>query len=202
MVNFFKSDTTPVGLRNIASSLRRLGWVGFWFQVVLGVIPIVVLIIKMFSGQSQINTPFGLFLTFVCLLALLLTMYWSFHYVRLGRKLKDADLRFPKGAVIQSLWIGLTINIVGMICAVLIGMGRLATLTFNMLTFPQGATVITSQAQNNVINRTPWIAPSDMIILQAIINTIAAELVGIIIAILLLNKMMQHLHSTQVQTNI
>lgn len=202
MVNFFKSDIPSIGPQRMASSLRRLGWVGLWLQVILGFIPVLVLIIKVLSGQSQITTSLGLFLTIACLLALLLAIYWCFHYVRLARKLEDADLRPVKAVVIRSLWIGLTINIVGMFCAVLIAMGRIGTLTLNMLRLPQGATIITPGTGGDLINRGPLMTPSDMIIIQAMINTIAAELVGIIIALLLLSKMMQHLfHSAQVETD-
>lgn len=200
MVNFFKSDIPPINPHRMASSLRRLGWIGFWLQVALGFIPILVLIIKVLSGQSRVNTSLGLFLAIACLLTLLLAMYWCFHYVRLARKLEDTQMRPAKVAVIRSLWIGLTINIVGMICAVLIAMKLIGTLTLKMLKLPQGATIITPGTAGS-INQSPLLTPSDMITIQAMINTIAAELVGIIIALLLLSKMMQHLfHSAQVET--
>ncbi len=195
MFNLFKSDIPPISPQRMASSLRRLGWIGFWLQVFLGFIPILVLIIKVISGKSRVNTSLGLFLAIICLLALLLAMYWCFHYVRLARKLENADLRPAKAAVVRSLWMGLTINIVGMVCAVLIAMKLIATLTFNMLKLPQGATVIAPGAGSNLINQSPLLTPSDMITTQAMINTIAAELVGIIITLLLLSKMTQNLFS-------
>ncbi|WP_013324957.1 DUF3611 family protein [Gloeothece verrucosa] len=196
MINFFKSDIPPISPQRMANSLRRMGWVGFWLQVILGFIPFLYLIVRLLKSQSRGTTSLELFVVIACLVGLLLTMYWSFQYVRLGRKLENADLRRPKVAVLRSLWMGLMINIVGMLCALLIALGRVGTLTLNMLSLPQGATIITPGAGGDFSNRSPLITPSDMITIQAMINTIAAELIGIIIALLLLSKMTQHLFNS------
>lgn len=192
MVNFFKSNAAPLSLSGLAHHLRRLGWLGLGLQGLFGLIPILVLIIRVITHYSRSPASVGLFLAVACLLALLLAMYWCFHYVRLARKLETARLRSAQGTVIRVLWTGLIINIVGMVCAVLIAIAKTATLTINMLRLPQGATIITSEAVGNRANQVSLITPSDMITLQAMINTIAAELVGIIIALLLLRKAMQH----------
>jgi hypothetical protein len=203
MGNFFKSDISSSSPQRMASSFRRLGWVGFWLQVFLGFIPILVLMIKVLSGQSRVNTSWGLFLVIACLLALLLAIYWCFQYVRLARKLRDVDNRPTRAAVMRSLWMGLTINIVGMICAVLIAMKLIGKLTLNMLRLPQGATVITPGIGGTSFYQNQLLTPSDMITVQATINVIAAELVGIIIALLLLRKMMKHsFHPTPVETEM
>jgi hypothetical protein len=192
MANFFTANTAPLSLPRLAHSLRRLGWIGLLLQGLLGLIPILVLIVRVITHYTQNPPSLGLFLAISCLLALLLAMYWCFHYVRLAHKLETAKLRSAQGAVIRALGIGLTINIVGMVCAVLIAIAKTATLTINMLRLPQGATIITSEVVGNRGNQVSLITPSDMITLQAMINTIAASLVGIIIALLLLRKAMQH----------
>ena len=195
MSNFPQSNKTNLSLPRLAHSLRRLGWIGLGLQAIFGFIPILVLIVRFLTRYTQSSPSLGLFLAFVCLLALLLAMYWCFHYVGLANKLEKGKLRSAQGTVIRAIWVGLTINIVGMICAVVIAIAKTATLTLNMLRLPQGATIITSQATGNGVTQGSLISPSDMIILQALINSIAAELVGIIIALLLLRKAIQHFFS-------
>jgi uncharacterized membrane protein YidH (DUF202 family) len=195
MSDFFQSNKTALSLPHLAHSLRRLGWIGLGLQGILGFIPILVLIVRVLTRYTQSSPSLGLLLAVICLLALLLAMYWCFHYVGLADKLEKGKLRSAQGTVIRTLGVGLTINIVGMICAVLIAIAKTATLTLNMLRLPQGATIITTQATGNGVTQGSLITPSDMIILQALINTIAAELAGIIIALLLLRKAIQHFFS-------
>jgi len=192
MSNFPQSNKTNLSLPRLAHSLRRLGWIGLGLQAIFGFIPILVLIVRVLTRYTQSSPSLGLFLAVICLLALLLAMYWCFHYVGLAYKIEKGKLRSAQGTVIWTLGVGLTINIVGMICAVLIAIAKTATLTLNMLRLPQGATIITTQATGNGATQGSLITPSDMIILQALINTIAAELVGIIIALLLLRKAIQY----------
>ncbi len=80
-----------------------------------------------------------------------------------------------------------------MVIAVFIALSRVGALTFKMLTLPPGATVITpNQIGTTVATPGAMIAPSNMIAIQAMINTIAAGLVGLVVALLLLYQVGQH----------
>jgi hypothetical protein len=62
-----------------------------------------------------------------------------------------------------------------------------------MLTLPQGGTVIApNQIGTTVAAPGALITPSNMIAIQAMINAIAAGLVGAIVALLLLYQVGQH----------
>jgi Protein of unknown function (DUF3611) len=80
-----------------------------------------------------------------------------------------------------------------MVIAVLIALLRVGELTVKMLTLPQGATVIAPNQIGTTIG-TPGalITPSNMIAIQAMLNIIAAGVVGTIVALLLLYQVGQH----------
>ncbi len=168
----------------MATSLRRLGWIGFWLEGAFGLIPILVIIIRVLLNPRPFSSSLGLVLAIASLLALLLAMFWCFYYVLLARRLQRDGSRPSKGQVIGALWLGLKINIIGMICAGLIAMSQVGILTINMLRLPQGALI--APGTNNYL-----ISASDLISVQAMINTILAQLVGMIITLLLLNQLTQ-----------
>jgi mannose/fructose/N-acetylgalactosamine-specific phosphotransferase system component IID len=127
---------------------------------------------------------------------LLFSIYWCFRYTRLANKLEIRDLRPAKSQVIRDLKLGLIANIGSMAIAVLIAMARVGELTFKMLAVPQGSTVITPNQTRTMLTQGPPIAASDTIAIQAMVNTIAAGLVGVVVALLLLYLVGQH-HSPQ-----
>lgn len=200
MFNFLNSEAPGPTPQQIARSFRWLGWAGFWLQALLGFIPILVLVTNVLSkpGQQQQTGGFslGLWLAILCLVVLLFSIYWCFRYTKLADKLVIRDLRPAKSEVIRDLKLGLLANIGIMAIAVLIALSRVATLTIKMLTLPQGATVITpNQLGTTLASPGALITPSNMIAIQAMINTIAAGLVGLIVALLLLYQVWQHRNS-------
>jgi hypothetical protein len=56
---------------------------------------------------------------------------------------------------------------------------------FRVLTLPPGAIPLFDQRQGLNLNANQWIVPLDVVWLQALINTIAAQLVGVVISLLL-----------------
>jgi hypothetical protein len=195
MFDFLKSESTSPTPQQIAHSLRWLGWIGFWLQILLGFIPILVVVIYAFfrSGRGQGGIiSLGLWLAIACLVILLFSIYWCFRYTQLAKKLEIRDLRPTKSQLGRDLKLGLLANIGIMAIAVLIAMLRVGELTVKLLILPQGATVITPNPATTMLAPGAMIAPSNMIAIQAMVNTIAAGLVGVIVALLLLYRVGQH----------
>lgn len=198
MFNFLTQNSSPPNVQQISFAFRRWGWVGFWVQVAFAFIPVLILIFALFFTNNPADSRaeqlyVGEFLAFACLLVLVFTIYWCFRYVQLSKKLKDPQLRPPKAEVIQCLWIGLIANTLGMVCAVIVAMGRVLTLLWQMLSIPQGAVRLTTPGtQQAVINRGTLVVPLHMVGIQAMLSTIAAELVGIVVALWLLRLVHQH----------
>ncbi len=195
MFDFLKSESANPTPQQIARSCRWLGWVGFGLQALLGFIPILVVVTTvLFSpGQSQRSGfSVGLWLAIACLIILLFSIYWCFRYTQLANRLEIRDLRPAKSQVIQDLKLGLLANLGIMAIAVLIALSRVGELTFKMLILPQGATVITPSPTGRLVAQGAIITASNMIAIQALINAIAAGLIGVIVALLLLYQVGQH----------
>lgn len=199
MFEFLKSESTSPTPQQVARSLRWLGWGGFWLQALLGFIPVLVVVTNVLSkpGQQQRSGfSVGLWLAIACLIIMLFSIYWCFRYTRLANQLENPDLRPAKSQVIRDLKLGLLANIGMMALAVLIALLRVGGLTFKMLTLPQGATVIApNQIGTTVAAPGALITPSNMIAIQAMINAIAAGLVGAVVALLLLYQVGKHRNS-------
>jgi len=194
MFDFLNPDAAGTTPQQIARSLRWLGWSGFWLQALLGFIPLLVVVTAMLTriGQQQGGFSFGIVLAIVCLIILIFSIYWCFRYTQLASKLEHRELRPAKSQVSRDLKLGLLANLGIMAIAVLIALVRVGVLTFNMLVLPQGSTVIAPQQAGTTIAQGALISPSNMIAIQAMVNAIAAGLVGVVVALLLLYQVSLH----------
>ncbi|MDY7004880.1 MAG: DUF3611 family protein [Cyanobacteriota bacterium] len=197
MFNLLMQGSTPPKVQEVASAFRRWGRIGFWVQIVFAFIPVIILIFALFINNNPVESRaaklyIGEFFAFGCLLALVFSIYWCFRYIQLSKKLEDPQQRPSKAEVIQCLWIGLIANLTGMVCAVIVSMARVTTLLWQMLSIPQGASLISSPGEGTMINRGTVIVPLHMVGIQAMLSTIAAELVGIMVALLLLRLISQN----------
>lgn len=189
MFNFLDSDAPSSTPQQIARSFRWLGWIGFGLQSLLGFIPILVVIANVFSKPGQQQTggfSSGLLMAIVCLIILFFSIYWCFRYTQIANRLENPDRRPAKAQVIRDVKWGLIANIGIMTIAVIVALFRVGELTFTMLRLPQGATVITANQVGSTVAQGAVISPSNMIAVQAMVNAIAAGLVGAVVALLLL----------------
>lgn len=112
-------------LQRISGALRRLGWVRFWAQVVLGVVVVGVLVFNNIGGRLVANAARaiglgpGISLTTLSFLLLLWCIWQSWLVVRCGRALaspvrpsKGETARLIKRGVLADL-VGLTLAVVG-----------------------------------------------------------------------------------------
>ncbi|MGK7874978.1 MAG: DUF3611 family protein [Xenococcaceae cyanobacterium] len=190
---FNRLSHTPPSPRQIAVTFRRLGWIGFWCQVVLGLIPVMVATFQWFFSSK--NLPMGVpdsgnILSFVDILTLIFTIYWCFRYTRLASKLEDSNQRPAKVSVIREVWIGIIANVGVIFLAALIGMVTVGGLLYVIMSLPQGAAAILLPTPGGkVINPGPIIVPMDMLGLLAVMNVILAGLVGVIVSLWLLYRL-------------
>lgn len=190
-------ESNPTSFPQIANAFRRGGWIGFWLQVGFGVVPVFLILFALFlsPAKNRLGQSFvGVILAYACLIALGFTIYWCFRYTQIGNQLDDPQRRPTKASVTRTLWIGLSANIVGMSCAVVVALWKVGVLLFKMLSVPPGAAMIDNSGGGpTIVSRSgPIIVPMDLIALQAAVNAIAAELVGIIVAAFLLYMVTQN----------
>ena len=195
MLKLLESDSPPPSVRRIATEMRIIGWTGFWLQLFFGFIPVAFAVFFLFiprnttklGGSGSIAFFFG----YASLIALVFTIYWCYRYTRIGQKLTNPDLRPSRFEVSRTLSIGLLVNLMGMIFAVIVAMYQVNNLLVKLLSLPQGSATIFNPAQGgSVVARVP-ITPLQMMGLQAVISAIAAELIGLIVALWLLHRVNQ-----------
>ncbi|MGK7930148.1 MAG: DUF3611 family protein [Microcystaceae cyanobacterium] len=181
--------------RKIAPSFLWLGRIGLILQTILGFVPILVIVTYLFWQQRQQEIggiAFGLTLAIACLLMLMFSIYWCFRYTTIANRITKTDPNLTHNAILRNLQFGLFTNIGIMAIAVLISFLRVGELTIKLLTLPQGGTVITpNQLGTTLAVPGTLITPSNLIAIQAMINVIAAGLVGVVIAVILLLRIRQ-----------
>ncbi|AFY87024.1 MAG: hypothetical protein CLLPBCKN_003721 [Chroococcidiopsis cubana SAG 39.79] len=187
---FDKSGTKPppASLESIANQFRLTGWIGFWSQIVLGVVSaIVLLLFAVFSQRtgSPSNNPgtgFGIFLAVCGLIALGMSVYCAFRYTRLGRQLRSSNPanRPRKVYTIQVIKFALVVNLVGMLLSLFGAYAIIGTLF---------ARAISPQAiATGIFDPNRIIGGLDILAVQANTNTIFAHFLGLSSALWLLNR--------------
>ncbi|MBE9145072.1 DUF3611 family protein [Planktothrix mougeotii] len=190
-------ESASPNVHEIAQDFRRLGWFGFWVQSILGIIPIFLLIFVLFlrpaSPSNPQNSALGLVLGYGCLFALIFTLYWCFRYSQIGNQLEDPNQRPAKAEVIHALWLGISANLIGMACVILVGFLMVGSLLYRMLTLPPGGSkLLTPLPGTTVLNAGSIITPFNLIAMQAMVNAMAAELAGIAVSLWLLSRVSSH----------
>src|SRR5271167_4459791 len=111
MLRTLRKILRPSGNDSLAKSFSRLGWIGFWIQIAIGSIPVILIIYAIIFGRnSGAGTRSGFllveYLTIAGLMILIFTTIWSYRYTRLAEKIADSTRR-PSELVVQRVaWIG------------------------------------------------------------------------------------------------
>jgi hypothetical protein len=187
MLRWLRDAITPSKGKSLAGAFARLGWAGFWLQLVFGSIPILVLFYYIaFSRQKpETESGFGVpeFLTIINLLMLIFTTYWSYRYTRIGRRLRSSEPAPSESHLIGSVWTGVVSTTAGMLFSMIAILIDAANLLFYFLKAPQaGIPVI----QTGGVQATHWVSSVDMVSLMALILFLFAELIVLIFSLWLL----------------
>ncbi|WP_295614874.1 DUF3611 family protein [Chamaesiphon sp. GL140_3_metabinner_50] len=180
------NGNTPQTVRKIASQLRRVGWAGFWLQLVLAVVSSLIFLFAIpfaSTGARNPGTGGSLIFTLGGLLVLYVSVYWSFRYVLTSRKLKNPDLRPKKADTIKLVQWGLISSIVGMGSSVLAAESISGTLLGKSLSSMTSFAVFSPDALSKIIQ------PLDILIVLGNTHTITAHFIGIVSALWLLNQL-------------
>jgi len=111
-----------IELQQIGSSLRRMGWLRFWIQLVLGVVVVGVLVFNNIGGRLVANSQRalglgpGISLTTLAFLILLWGIWHSWLVVRCGRALAS-PVKPSKGETSKLIKRGLLADLFGLTMA-------------------------------------------------------------------------------------
>ena len=131
----------PANPEKLAKQFSRLGWVGFWIQLALIIVPVLLFIYLVFfaspdSAQRR-GIDLGNYLSFGGLMVMVFTTFWFYRYTRLAERIPDPVKRPSKKAVMRTLWIGLWASCLGILFSLLSLLGSVARLLFSLMTMPQ-----------------------------------------------------------------
>jgi amino acid transporter len=175
--------TDKLDIQKIGEAFRKIGWLSFWVQIVLGVVASIILLFASFSfGRSTGSNPgsgLGFFFAISSLVALYISTFWAFRYTRLGRNLKAAEesARPSRAEAMQLVRQGLWGNLIGM---VLIILGSQAIV---------GALVAKSFQQSGIVlQEQELVQPLDLFVVQASTNATTAHFAGLVASLWLLNR--------------
>ena len=181
-------DSQALERSSLARTFSRLGWIGFWAQVTIGTIPVLLMIYAFLFGRNTIaGTRGGLaiveYLTIASLLVLAFTTFWSYRYTRLGKQLADAEHRPPASLLQQAAWTGVAGSALGISLSILVMLFELAQLFFYFLRAPQaGVPVI----QTTATGSSSWISAADIMTVLALNISLLVEFVVLAFSLWLL----------------
>ena len=183
--DFELSRAIPPSVIKISLALKRAGAVGFWVQLVLGVIGAVTLLlatpILLQNRDTTQGSVFGILCALLGLILLGISIYLTVVYGRMGRKLQNPDptARPKKSLTLKTIKIGLIVNLVGTAIAIvgaetLVGLALAKSLGRGQLTLST--------------NPSEFVNSIDLLIIQANTNTIMGNFAGVINSLWLLNR--------------
>jgi hypothetical protein len=178
---------TPAKGASLAGAFYRLGWAGFWLQVVFGALPILVMAYYLAFARPDPDSRGGLgfvgYLTIINLLMLLFTTFWSYRFTRIGRRLREPDRSPSAFSLIKTVWTGVVATTAGILFSMIAILIETANLLFYFLKAPQaGIPVI----QTSGAGSSHWVSSVDMLSLMALVLFLFAELVVLVFSLWLL----------------
>lgn len=192
MTNQLDNDQLPVAVKKVSFALRTAGWVCFWVQLVLAVVATIILLFAIPfalpsanspAGSNNAGTGGGVFFAICGLIVLAYSVYRSFQFTRLSRKLRSPTntTRPKKADTIKDVQLTLGSNLSGMLLTLLGAEAISGTLLAKSLAQPQALF-------GSAVDFSRFIQPLDIFVVLANTHATVAHFVGIIGSLWLLDR--------------
>ena len=190
-------EWAPQRRDSIGEQLSVLGKVGFFVQLALLAIPILLTVYIFVLGRSAPGSGtginFGSYVSFASVLVMMFTTYWFFRYIKLGQRMKDPAQHPPRSTVLTTLWVDLWAGCLGIAFSMLLLLAAAWRILFVLLTNPQSGMLIAPTAGSNP---TYSLSAIDAVSLTFLIISLGAEMVVLGLTLWLLFRMTWPLAST------
>ncbi len=177
MANNLEAQWEPANRAGLARRFSRLGWIGFWVQLALLVIPIALLIYVLFVASPESAQRRGIdlsnYLSTGGLLVMMFTTFWFFRYTRLGRRIEDPELCPPQASALRTVWIGVWASALGIVFSMLLLINAVGRLLFILMATPQTGVPVVSPIGGDP---TTTLSAIDAVSLTSLIIVLAAEM--------------------------
>jgi hypothetical protein len=178
MVTSASAPWQPVKPERLSKQFARLGWLGFWIQVAMLAIPLLLLIYVLFfrspESAHRIGIDLSNYLSYGSLLVMVSTTFWFFRYTRVGKRIADPALRPPRAAVERTLWVGLWASGLGIAFSIVLLLSAAGRMLFILLANPQTGIMIAPGPGRDPVQS---ISAMDAISLTALLVILTAELI-------------------------
>lgn len=176
--------------QRVAKSFSRLGWIGFWAQLVLAIVPLCMFVYVLWGNATNESVGLGLmdYLAMIGLAVLGFTTFWSYRYAALGKRIANPERRPKNSYLTGTLWIGLWAGLLGIAVSLVLMFFEVFRLLFLFLSAPQGGVPV---VQTQVENRASWVSALDVVSLLAELCTLTGELLVLGLTLYLLLRVSQ-----------
>jgi hypothetical protein len=172
--------------KSLARSLSRLGWAGFWLQIVFGSVLVVGLVYFLIFRSAVISSsglPFIEYLAIADVIWLLFTTYWSYRYTKIAKRMADPERRPADSDIVRAVWIGVLASALGMLFSMIVIVIETASMLYFFLKSPQaGVPVIQTPGAETM----QWVSAVDIVSLMGLVLMAFAEMVVLIFGLWLL----------------
>lgn len=162
--------------RRLGKRFRRVGWLGFYLQILLGAIPVVLggWFYLMSPNVSVLGGDFPLigFLAMAVVAILLFTTGLFFYYTRVGRQLETGTGRWTRPRLKGLVRVGLAASGISVLFSSIVMIGEVSHMLLTFLEFPQGGVPVIQTAAADA----SWISALDVLSLLALAWSVAAEI--------------------------
>ena len=177
----------------LAKTFTRLGWTGFWLQLLLGSIPVFLMsYVFVFSGSfsgPRNGLPVVEFLSAANLIVLLFTIVWFYRYTDLAKRISNPQTRPSESSLLGTVWTGLIASSLGILFSMLVMLLDVGQLLFYFLSVPQvGVQVVQTTTGAGGAS---WVSAVDLVSLMALLLTLGAEVVTLVLGLWLMFRTTQ-----------
>ena len=184
MLQALRRILNPSVSDSLANAFSRLGWTGFWIQIVIGIVPLTLIIYAQSTGGT---TRRGLllvgYLTIAGFLVLIFTTVWFYRYTRLAQRISNSTLRPSLFLVQKAAWIGVASSVLGVVFSMLVILFEVAQLLMYFLRAPQAGV---PAVQTTGGGQASWVSAVDMMHLMALVVTTFGEFIVLAFSLWLL----------------
>ena len=187
MLDNLQSKVKPSTSTSLARAFTRLGWTGFWLQVVMGSLAVLFMLyyfaFSPSAGSGSRGFSFMEWLTIANLVILAFTTFWSYRYTKVGQRIADPAQRPPEASVVKLVWTGVVASMIGMLYSMLVILIEAANLLFYFLKAPQAGVPVINTAGAESPH---FVSAVDMVSLLILILTLFGELIVLVFSLWLL----------------
>jgi hypothetical protein len=170
----------------MAKQFSRIGWFGFWLQLAMLLIPILLLIYVLLIGSPESAQRKGIdlssYLSYGSLLVLLFTTFWFYRYTRLAGKISDPQVRPTQASVEKTIWTGLGAICLGILFSMVLMTNAVGRFLFVLLATPQTGVPFSQTGGDPAMT----LSAIDAVALMSLLFSLFAELIVLALSMWLL----------------